>query len=187
MTIHLVSDIKHYIPFNYIHHMQHLFKSPRSVCHGVLLMARAIQARIPLSTLTYERASTFPNVNSCTFWQHQHVSISCSSSENGDRTVVVQFLMHPFRQSWLVHFPLHIIHVQLVQPVLQLNSQQDLHHISISSQHSEAFMLCFMGLPYMLRNAVHAFNRTVHLQSLHSSYRSSKPKTTTVIMPWFRA
>jgi hypothetical protein len=52
MTIHFVSVIKHYIPFNYIHHTQHLFKSPRSVCHGVLLMARAIQARTLLSTST---------------------------------------------------------------------------------------------------------------------------------------
>jgi late competence protein required for DNA uptake (superfamily II DNA/RNA helicase) len=73
MTIHFVSVIKHYIPFNYIHHTQHLFKSPRSVCHGVLLMARAIQARTLLSTSTYERGSTFPNVNPCTFWQHQHL------------------------------------------------------------------------------------------------------------------
>jgi len=147
MTIHFVSDIKHYIPFNYIHHMQHLFKSPRSVCHGVLLMARAIQARIPLSTLTYERASTFPNVNSCTFWQHQHVSISCSSSENGDRAVFVQFLMHLLRQSRHVHIALHIIHVQLVHLVLQLNSQQAFHHISISSQHLEALCCASWGLP----------------------------------------
>jgi len=91
MTIHFVSDIKHYVSFNYIHHMQHVFQSSRSVCHGVLFMARAIQARTLSSTLTYERGSMFPNVNLRTFWQHQHVSISCSSSQHGDRTVFVQF------------------------------------------------------------------------------------------------
>jgi len=63
----------------------------------------------------------------------------------------------------------------------------DLFHFSISSQNPKYLMLCFLGLLYMLRNAVHACNRSVHFQFFHFSYRSSKPKTTAATMPWFCA
>ena len=62
-----------------------------------------------------------------------------------------------------------------------------LFHFSISSQNRKYLMLCFLGLLYMLRNAVHAYNRFVHFQFFHFSYRGSKPKTTPATMPWFCA
>ena len=148
--------MKHYITFNYTHHMQywsnlHVFffmescswYGPSRPEHFSGLERTNLHRRFQKSPLV-----PFANINMFQYLVlHPRMVIAPS---------LCNFQCTPSRNHGLFTFHCTLYMFNCFQPVLQMHSQPDLHHISISSQHSPAFMLCLMGLPYMLRNAVHS-------------------------------